>query len=201
MTKQELIAFEEDIAASFNNKEIKAPIHLDNGSESQMIGVFESLKIGPNDWCLSTWRSHYISLLKGVPPERVKADILIGKSISLCYPDYNIFSSAIVGGSVSIGLGVSLNLKRERKLGTAYIFIGDMGSELGTVHECLKYAQNHKLPFHLVVADNNKSVCTDTRKTWSTDKLTYELDNSGYVTYFKYSSKFPHAGAGSRISF
>ncbi len=46
------------------------------------------------------WRSHYQCLLKGVPQEQVKQDILDGKSITLCYPEYRVYSSAIVTGNI-----------------------------------------------------------------------------------------------------
>ena len=49
--------------------------------------------------------------------------------------------------------------------------------------------------------DNKKSVCTDTRETWSQKKLSYEDVNDDYVTYYKYTSKYPHAGAGQRVQF
>ena len=36
-TKEELIDFETDIAECFNNAQIKAPVHLYDGNEEQMI--------------------------------------------------------------------------------------------------------------------------------------------------------------------
>ncbi len=91
MNKDELIAFEEDIANTFNEGKIKAPVHLYSGNEDEMINIFKDIR--EQDWVLCTWRSHYQCLLKGVPPALVKEKILEGKSISLNFPDYNIFSS------------------------------------------------------------------------------------------------------------
>jgi hypothetical protein len=51
------------------------------------------------------------------------------------------------------------------------------------------------------VEDNEKSVCTDTRKTWNMKKLTYENATSPDITYYRYTSKYPHAGAGQRVQF
>ena len=68
MQAKELIDFEEEIASAFNNKKIKAPIHLHGNNESQLIKIFES--IGPDDWIFSSWRSHYHCLLKGVPADQ-----------------------------------------------------------------------------------------------------------------------------------
>ena len=48
-----------------------------------------------------------------------------------------------------------------------------MTSETGIAHETIKYMNlNKKLPIHFIIEDNAKSVCTDTRKTWSLKKLT-----------------------------
>ena len=110
MQAKELIEFEEEIATAFNNKEIRAPIHLHGNNENQLIKIFES--ISPSDWIFSSWRSHYHCLLKGVPPERLKRDILDGKSITLIYPEYKIYTSAIVGGIIPIALGTAIALKR-----------------------------------------------------------------------------------------
>ena len=80
-TKQELIDFEEDIANCFRNKQIKAPIHLEYDNETQLIEIFKDIK--EEDWVFCSWRSHLKNLLKGVPKERLKKDILEGRSISL----------------------------------------------------------------------------------------------------------------------
>ena len=58
--------------------------------------------------------------------------------------------------------------------------MGEMTSETGIAHECIKYSRNKKLPIHFIVEDNGKSVCTDTRKTWSQKKLTYEKSSDKY---------------------
>lgn len=76
-----------------------------------------------------------------------------------------------------------------------------MTSETGIMTECYKYAVRHELPIHFIIEDNGMSVCTDTRKTWNAKKLTFENMNSEYVTYYKYKTKYPHAGAGVRVQF
>jgi len=101
-----------------------------------------------------------------------------------------------------ISVGVALDIKRSGGKNKVYCFMGDMTSETGVAHESIKFARNHKLPIHFIVEDNGKSVCTDTRKTWGTDTLTYEGKSDDYVTYYKYAlDKYPHAGAGKRVQF
>jgi TPP-dependent pyruvate/acetoin dehydrogenase alpha subunit len=131
----------------------------------------------------------------------VKDEILAGRSISLCFPEYRIVSSAIVGGILPIAVGVAAGLKRSGGKGRVHCFMGEMTSETGTAHEAVKYAENHQLPIRFVVEDNGKSVCTDTRDAWSMPQLTYEGASHPMVQFYKYETKYPHAGAGARVQF
>ena len=132
----------------------------------------------------------------------MKDEILSGRSISLCFPEYKIYSSALVGGSIPIAVGTAMSLKlRKEKSTMVYCFMGEMTSETGIAHECIKYSRNFDLPIHFVIEDNSLSVCTDTRKTWQQKKLSFEGSKDKFVTFYSYKSKWPHAGAGKRIQF
>ncbi len=199
LTKDDLIAFEEDIAAEFNAANIRAPIHLYSGCEEHMLRVFE--KVNAEDWVFCSWRSHYQCLLKGVPADVLKKEIMEGRSISLCFPEYRIFSSAIVTGVLPIALGTAWSIKYKRESNKVFCFMGEMTSETGVASEVIKYSSNHDLPIHWVIEDNSKSVCTDTREVWGMDELTYENSDNPNITYFRYETKWPHAGAGKRVQF
>jgi pyruvate dehydrogenase E1 component alpha subunit len=198
LTKEQLVDFETDIANCFNNAMIKAPVHLYDGNEEQMINIFKNVE--PEDWVFCSWRSHYQCLLKGVPQEQLKQDILDGKSITLCYPEYNIYSSAIVTGNIPIATGTALDIKRKGGTNHVWCFVGDMTSETGTFFENWKYAVNHDLPITFVIENNGKSVCTETHKVWNTDEL-YFAKETRKIIYYEYQTKYPHAGAGARIQF
>lgn len=187
-----LKAFEADIAAEFNAGKIRAPIHLDGGNEEPLIQVFAD--VGPNDWVLCSWRSHYKALLKGIPPEKVKAEIMAGRSISLCFPEYRFLSSAIVGGHLPIALGLAWSIKRNGGSEKVWAFLGDMASWSGIFTECWSYARGHALPLNFVIEDNGKSVCTPTRKVWGED-------NHSSTRGFEYTLPWPHSGAGVRVQF
>ena len=199
MTAQDLIAFETEIADLFNAAKIRAPIHLYYGNEEKMIELFRD--VNPEDWVICSCRSHYQCLLKGVPPEELKAEILAGHSISLCFPKQRVVSSAIVGGIIPIAVGAALGLKRSGQEGMVHCFAGEMTSETGIFHESVKYSYNHQLPIRFIVEDNGKSVCTDTREAWNQPVLSYENNTHPLVTFYKYQTKYPHAGAGSRVQF
>ena len=200
MNKEKLIKFEEEIASLFNEGKIFSPVHLYQGNEDKIIEIFKKIK--SQDWIFCSWRSHYQCLLKGVPEEEIKSEILSGRSISLCFPEYKIYSSALVGGSlpIAVGTAMSVKIKKEKNV-MVYCFMGEMTSETGIAHECIKYSRNLNLPIHFIVEDNAKSVCTDTRKAWMQKKLSYEGVKDKFVTFYSYDSKWPHAGAGKRIQF
>jgi TPP-dependent pyruvate/acetoin dehydrogenase alpha subunit len=198
-TVESLVAFEARIAGLFNNGKIHSPVHLSDGSESAIIGVFKNVRI--EDWVFCSWRSHYQSLLKGVPAERVEAEIMAGRSISLCFPDFNLYSSAIVGGQIPLAVGAALSMKWKQKPGHVWCFIGDMTSETGVAQTALRYSENHDLPITFVIEDNGISVLTETREVWKSKTLRFEENHSSKIISYKYKSKYPHAGAGIRVQF
>jgi pyruvate dehydrogenase E1 component alpha subunit len=198
-TVESLQSFEAEIGEIFNSGQIKAPVHLSDGNEEGLINIFKN--VSSTDWVLCSWRSHYQSLLKGVPADQVKSEIISGRSISLSFPDHRVFSSAIVGGHVSIAVGIALAEKTNNTNNHVWCFIGDMTSETGVAQTCIRYAETHDLPITFVVEDNGLSVLTDTRKVWATASLRYEEIKNSKVVSFKYKSKYPHAGAGVRVQF
>ena len=199
LSAQDLINFEDDIAHEFNEARIRAPVHLYSGNEEEIIRIFRA--VAPDDWVLCSWRSHYQCLLKGVPQDRLKAEIMAGRSISLCFPEYRVLSSAIVTGVLPIAVGIGLAIRRAGGSNRVHCFMGEMTAETGSAHECMKYCRQWDLPVHWIVEDNAKSVCTDTRETWNTKTLSHEGSNDPNVTYYTYQSKYPHAGAGKRVQF
>jgi TPP-dependent pyruvate/acetoin dehydrogenase alpha subunit len=198
-TTQSLKAYEEKIAELFNNGKIRAPVHLSDGNEDSLIEIFKEVK--DEDWIFCSWRSHYQCLLKGVKPEELELEIIAGKSIALCFPNYNIYSSAIVGGQIPIAVGAAIALKRSKDKGHVWCFMGDMTSETGMAQTAIRYSEKHNLPITFIVEDNGISVLTETRKVWNTATLRFEENSNSTVRSFKYKSKYPHAGAGKRVEF
>lgn len=198
VTKEDLIAFEEDIAQCFNNKQIRAPVHLYHGNEEKMIEIFQGVK--RNDWVCCTWRNHYQCLLKGVPKEELKRRILDGKSMVMVIPEHNIVCSSIVGGIPSIAVGIAWGLKlnkppEQQFPNRVWCFVGDMSARTGAFHEAYEYAKGHCLPITWVIEDNGLSVETPTEVAWGT------YPKTNIIRYQYKNTKFPHSGAGKRILF
>jgi len=202
MVKEDLINFEKEIAGIFAQGIIRAPVHLREGREDQLIKIFQENQIGEDDYVFGYWDSHELALLKGVPREELKQSILDGNSISLCFPEYKIFCSGIVGSLMGTADGVAWSLKKNNKKGHVYIFCGDMSSETGIFHESVKYAVNFDLPVTFIVCDNGLSVMTDTRATWGCDEpWFFGTKFEKKIIYFKYKNAYPHSGLGKLIKF
>lgn len=206
MTNDQLIEFEKDIGDTFNRGEIRAPIHLYSGNENQVKRVFEKIDI-KNDWICCTWRNHYQALLKGIPPEVLKAHIMEGQSMVMNLPDYKFICSSIVGGIPSIATGIALAAKLKGTSERVWCWTGDMSAETGAWAEAYKYAVAHNLPITFIVEDNELSVLTPTHEVWGVDKWYLKSQNrfwyeSSNLIYYKYKNKqYPHAGAGVRVQF
>ena len=158
ITKEDIIAFEQEIAGIFATGVIRAPVHLRAGREDQLISIFKEEEIGGDDYVFGFWDSHELALLKGVPREELKQAILDGKSISLCFPEYKVLCSGIAGSLMGTATGAAWALKNQGKKGRAFIFCGDMSAETGIFHEAVKYALNFDLPATFIVCDNGVSV-------------------------------------------
>jgi pyruvate dehydrogenase E1 component alpha subunit len=193
-TIEKLIRFEQDIVDIWEAGKIRGPVHLSNGNEAELIEIFKRVK--ETDWVFSTWRSHYHWVLKGISADYATELIKEGKSITMCDINEKFYASAIVGGTISIALGVALANKKEGNNDRVWCFIGDMSFESGLFYEAHKYATNFDLPITFVVEDNDISTYTPTKVTWNKKR-----DIPSDVIYYTYKSKFPHYGSGKWIAF
>jgi pyruvate dehydrogenase E1 component alpha subunit len=194
-TPATLQAFERDIAATFNRGEIKAPVHLADGNELELIKIFKDIR--PQDWVCGSWRSHFHCLLKGIPADDLKAAIIDGRSIALCFPEHRIICSAVVAGIMPIALGLAWASMRSGSEDRVFCFIGDMTASTGLADECVRYAVGHGLPVRWIIEDNGKSVYTDTAAVWGSQETSGDdLDHYDYNLGI-----WPHVGTGTFVKF
>ncbi len=199
MSPQDLIAFEAEVAEAFAAKKVKGPIHLSGGNEEPLIEVFESIVRA--DWVLCSYRQHYHALLHGVPREKVMAEILAGRSMGLQFPEHRFLSSAIVGGCLSIGVGIAAALKRAGARERVWCFVGDMAATTGAFHEALQYAHGHALPIRFVVEDNGLSVLTPTGDVWGAHPHRPNGCLGDEVREYCYTRQWPHSGLKEWVRF
>ena len=207
MKKQELIDFESEVVELFNDGKLKSPVHLSGGNEEEVISLFKNIK--PTDWVFSTYRGHYHALLHGIDKDWLKQWILNNKSIHVMNKEHKFWTSAIVGGCLSIALGTAMAIKLkgeysdvkegdklpiQASIPHVWVFCGDMTAETGQFHEVTKYARRHDLPITFIVEDNGLSTDTPTQKTWG------EQDGGPNILRYTYKRTYPHYGTGKFVS-
>jgi pyruvate dehydrogenase E1 component alpha subunit len=195
-----LIAFEKRVADAFEKKMVKGPVHLSGGSEDQLLEIFKD--IHPEDWICTFYRNHYHALLHGVPEEKLFKAICDGHSMTLQFPEHRFFSTAIVGGQLSIAVGIAAALKRKDCKRKVWAFCGDMAASTGAFHEAHAYATGHDLLVRFVVEDNGLSCNTPTSPCWGDERhmirIVLEPDN---IHRYSYKRQYPHVGIDRWIQF
>jgi TPP-dependent pyruvate/acetoin dehydrogenase alpha subunit len=200
-TKEELQTFEDDIKNEFIKGNIRYPIHLSRGNEYQLIEIFKKYNIGDNDWCFCSHRNHYLALLKGIPKEWLKNQIITGHSMHLMSKEYKFFASSIVGGSLFPAVGVADSGEH------TFCFVGDMCSLTGKFHESVQYSLHFNLPITFVIECNGMSTNTPSYETVNIEhkhdssiKTIHEWEN-GKVIRYCYERKTPHINVDQFVSF
>lgn len=197
MKADELIAFEDEISEAFAAGKIRGPVHLCGGNEDQLIEIFQD--ISRDDWVFSTYRNHYHALLHGVPREIVMAEVMGGRNMNLTSAAHRFFTSAIVGGTLPIAVGVAAALKRNGSPRKVWCFVGDMCATTGAFTEAMAFAFHNALPIKFIIEDNGFSADSPTAECWgglhSWDWLPH------LVTRYQYQRTRPHAGIGRWVDF
>ena len=151
---------------------------------------------------MGQWAMHEQCLLKGVKKQDLTQAILNKKSITLCFKNQKVVSSAIVASICPISVGLAYAAKRKDLDEVTYCFIGDMTFMNGISQECIRYAQAHNLPIKFIVGDNSLSVKTVTADAWNLreGELEHLCKQYNNVIYYKYKNTWPHSGTGVRVN-
>lgn len=193
LSVRELLDFEEEVAAAFDAGEISGPIHLCSPEQAEpLIELFHEVR--PEDWVLSTWRSHWHALLKGVPREDVMGEILNGRSMMLHFPKHKFMTSAIMGGLLPIAVGLAAAGEK------VWCFVGDMGASTGAFRDAWKYAHGHNLTVTFIVEDNGLSTNSPTAEVWGSPLVPHPPGRN-LVRGYQYKRTVSHYGTGKYVPF
>ena len=153
---------EEAIAERYTENKMRCPTHLSIGQEAISVGVCSNLT--KNDFVLSTHRAHAHYLAKGGDLKRMIAELYgkttgcskgMGGSMHLIDKSVGFMgSTAIVGNTIPVAVGLGLSLKLKKEDGLSCVFFGDGAIEEGAFYESINYAVIHKLPV-LFICENN----------------------------------------------
>ena len=153
---------EERIAQKYHEQKMRCPVHLSIGQE--LVPSVLSLFVNKDDPCVSTHRGHAHYLAKGGNLKKMISEIYgketgcsKGKGGSMHLVDKSVGfygTSAIVGNSIPIGVGLSHVLKLKNKRNFSLVYLGDGAVEEGVFFESLNLAATKSLPV-LFVCENN----------------------------------------------
>jgi pyruvate dehydrogenase E1 component alpha subunit len=159
---------EQSIATAYAKQQMRCPVHLSIGQEAPSAAF--SLVAQPGDLAVSTHRGHAHYLAKGGDLRRMLAEIYgkaagcsggIGGSMHLIDTEMGFMgTSAIVGNSIPVGVGLGLALKMKGIRQAACVFLGDGATEEGVFYESVNIAALRNLPVLFLCENNQYSVYT-----------------------------------------
>jgi TPP-dependent pyruvate/acetoin dehydrogenase alpha subunit len=159
---------EERIRDEYASRNIRCAVHLSIGQEAAAAGVL--LACRPSDCCVSTHRCHAHYLAKGGCLQAMVDELYglgtgccrgYGGSMHLFDHRVNMWgSSAVLGGSIPIGVGLGLALKRRGTNNISVVFSGDGGIDEGGFYETMNLAAVLRLPVLFAVENNGYSTLT-----------------------------------------
>jgi TPP-dependent pyruvate/acetoin dehydrogenase alpha subunit len=162
---------EEAIAAHYSGAEMRCPTHLSIGQEGPAAAAGLSLR--SSDFVVSTHRGHAHYLACGGDVKAMIAELYgkeagcaRGRGGSMHLVDCKVGfmgTTAIVGNSIPIGLGLAKSIQLNGSDAVACVFIGDAAVETGVFFESANFAATAKLPVLFVCENNGYSVYTSMR--------------------------------------
>ena len=154
--------FEEKCAELYQAGKIRGFLHLYIGEEAVAVGAMQA--IAPDDAIVSTYREHGHALARGVPAERLMAELYgkangcsrgRGGSMHFFDAERRFFGGyAIVGGGLPIALGLALADKMRGDRRVTACFFGEGAAAEGEFHETLNLAELWRLPI-VFLCENN----------------------------------------------
>jgi pyruvate dehydrogenase E1 component alpha subunit len=163
MEKMLLIrSFEEKIQDLILNGKIHGTTHLAVGQEAVAAGICGALD--EKDWIIPTHRCHSHAIAKDGDVNAYMCELMgkqygsnlgLGGSMHLCDMSVGVFgSTAIVGGTLPLALGVGMALRKMKTDRLVVCLFGDGAANQGTTHEAMNMAALWKLPV-LFLCENN----------------------------------------------
>jgi 2-oxoisovalerate dehydrogenase E1 component len=171
--------FEEKVTKMWDQGKIPGIIHLYIGMEAVAVGACANLRL--EDYVLSTHRGHGHCIAKGVPIDKMAAELLgketgccRGKGGSMHIVDLSVGllgCTGIVGSTIPIAAGVGLSIRLRGTDQCAVCFLGDGAVNTGAFHEGMNLAGLWKLPVIFVCENNLYGLSTNVSRSTSAKDL------------------------------
>lgn len=163
-------AFEEACAEGITTGELRGELHLASGQEAIAAGMAGIIR--PEDWMVSTHRSHQHAIAKGVPLRPLLAEIYEkaeglaggkGGHLHLFDLDRHFSTTGIVGSSLPVALGHAYAARLADDNSVAIGITGDGGTNTGQFHETMNMAAIWNLPLVVLVENNDYAISVPAR--------------------------------------
>ena len=159
-------AVEECIAGRYSEQTMRCPTHLSIGQEA--VAAVTGMVLRNEDYAVSTHRGHAHFIGKGGNLKAMIAEIYgkvdgcaRGRGGSMHLIDTSsgfMGTTAIVGNSIPIGVGLGLACKLDGGGRVICVFLGDSAVEEGVFYEAANFAAVKKLPVVFICENNLYSV-------------------------------------------
>lgn len=176
-------AAEEMIAARYGEQQMRCPTHLSIGQE--LVGAAAGMVLRKDDFAVSSHRAHAHYLGKGGDLKAMIAEIYgketgcaKGRGGSMHLIDLSVGfegSTAIVGNSIPVGVGLGLSIKLDGDPRVSCIFIGDAAVETGAFYESANFTAVQKLPVLFLCENNLYSVYSPLSVRQPLDRKIFEM--------------------------
>jgi pyruvate dehydrogenase E1 component alpha subunit len=153
------------LAFDIGSGPVPGEMHLAAGQEPVAVGVCAHLQQA--DSVVGTHRPHHFAIAKGVPLDRMAAEIF-GKATGLGHgkgghmhlfdPDHKFSCSGIIGASLPPACGAALAAKKKGTDAVAVAFFGEGAANQGSFHESLNLAALWHLPVIFMCEDNSWAI-------------------------------------------
>lgn len=175
-------------------QQMRCPTHLSIGQE--LVGALAGIALKPTDYAVSSHRGHAHYIGKGGDIGRMLAEIYgkvtgcsRGRGGSMHLIDESVGfmgTTAIVGNSIPIGVGLGLAAKLDGKDQVSAIFVGDGATEEGAFYESATIAAVRKLPVIFICENNQYSVYSPLSVRQPKSRIIHEMVAAygGIDTYF-----------------
>lgn len=177
---------EEGISSRYDEALMRCPVHLSIGQEAVPSVISEFMT--SDDTVVSTHRSHAHYIAKGGSIRRMLCELYgkedgcsHGRGGSMHLTDKEvgfIASTAIVGNTIPIGVGLSYKNKIDKSGNFSCIYLGDAATEEGVFYESVNFAAVHKLPCLFICENNNFSVYSDLKDRQPSDRKIFRMVES-----------------------
>ena len=179
-------AVEERIAEHYPEQAMRCPTHLSIGQEA--VAAVTGMVLRDDDYAVSTHRGHAHYIGKGGNLRAMIAEIYgkvggcargRGGSMHLIDTSFGFMgTTAIVGNSIPIGVGLGLACKLEGKGRVSCVFLGDSAVEEGVFYEAVNFAALKKLPVLFICENNLYSVYSPLKVRQPEGRRIFEMVNA-----------------------